>query len=883
MLRIAFSFRINTSRRDPSPPRRARHGPALQADVLPVFDQRIVALCLCIPLLGGMSDCGDRPSFGDEPDTVEELGKVDGPGKVDEKADGGASAKDDWLKEGWPLMKRFCVECHNADYQEAELDLSDFESMDRLRGGGGAMMQRVLEMVRFGAMPPEDAALPTDEQRKTLVRSLDRTLFAVSCDLRPRPGKVTARRLNRTEYNHSIRDLFGIDLKPAAGFPSDEVGAGFDNNGDVLSLSPMMIEKYLDAAEQVSKSVLIDPATLPRIDEGRPGDQLYISGDVKTGRFNGRFLAKESFAWADFEVPVSGEYRVRLQGGNARKGAGQAGVAIYRRDGILLQYKKMGYYGGSGSSDRFDFKVKLEKGKHRFFIDPVEGDHKGKPGETRSEKFSNLDPDVIRRAEKSRKALRPDDRFDYSKYPFMVRRISVEGPTSHPKELMPPSQQQILRRTAAYRDERWHDVRKSATECLQPLMRRAFRGPVGQDEVTPYAELVVQATERGQSYYRGMQIAISAVLMSPRFLFRVETPPDSAFDEKDVDVGVTPHQLATRLSYFLWSSSPDEALLADADRNRLNSDRLAHHVRRMIADGKADSLATEFAAQWLGLRNLDVHEVDEDRFETFTPPLKQAMRIETERLFLHVARNNRPVAELLTADYTFLNEVLAKHYEIQGVRGKQFRQVSTKGTPRRGILSHAGILTLTSNPARTSPVKRGKWVLINVLGTPPPEPPAGVPELEETKTADANATLREQLEIHRADPSCSACHRVMDQLGFGLEQFDAIGRFRTRDHGAVVDASGELPGRRNFNGAVELSNVLGKSESAAFARTVTERLLTFALGRELTPADRCTVDEIVQKTSGSQHRFIDLVLEVVQSRPFQYYEWSTPSLTQTEQ
>jgi hypothetical protein len=292
----------------------------------------------------------------------------------------------------------------------------------------------------------------------------------------------------------------------------------------------------------------------------------------------------------------------------------------------------------------------------------------------------------------------------------------------------------------------------------------------------------------------------------------------------------------------------------------------------MIADDKADTLASEFAAQWLGLRNLRQHEVDGDRFAVFDDDLKQAMSRETEFVFMHLVRENRPIAELLTADYSYLNERLAQHYGIDGVRGDHFRRVSLTETPRRGILSHASVLTLTSNPARTSPVKRGKWVLENVLGTPPPDPPAGVPELEQTKTAAAEASLRQQLELHRADPSCAACHKVMDQLGFGLEQFDAIGRFRNPDSGPPIDASGELPGGRTFNGAAELSQVLGRSERQAFARTATERLLTFALGRELSPSDRCVVDGIVQRTAENDHRVVDLVWEVVQSRPFQYYQ-----------
>ncbi len=777
-----------------------------------------------------------------------------------------------WQDDGWPLMKEFCLDCHNSDVQEAELDLSGFESLSAIEGGDGAM-RRVLEMVRFGAMPPEDADSPSDVERRALVDSLDRTLFEVSCDLRPRPGKVTARRLNRSEYNHSIRDLFGIDLRPADVFPSDEVGAGFDNNGDVLSLSPMLVEKYMAAAEQVASRVLVDPATLPRIDDTRPGDQLYIVGQVKTGSFYGRFLARDTFVWADFDVPVRGEYRLRVDGGSSRKNSEPTLVAVFDGKGMLLGTGELGYYGGSGGSENFELRLTLEKGDHRFFIEPIETARDLVPGKTHWETLASLDPGVIEQAgREQQQVLKPDRDFDESDFPFMIRRVRLEGPTTPPEGSLPASQRQLLRKVAHQQRDRWVGVAEAATECLQPLMRRAFREPVSKEQVKPYAQLVVAATERGDSYYEGLQVAISAVLISPRFLFRIETPADGYQHQPGQDVPLTQHQLATRLSYFLWSSLPDEQLLSDADRGRLDEKRLADHVRRMIADDKANTLASEFAAQWLGLRNLGQHEVDGDRFEGFDDDLKQAMSRETELVFMHLVRENRPIAELLTADYSYLNERLAKHYGIDGVQGDHFRRVSLNETPRRGILSHASVLTLTSNPARTSPVKRGKWVLENVLGTPPPDPPAGVPELEQTKTAAADASLRQQLEVHRADPSCAACHKVMDQLGFGLEQFDAIGRFRSPDSGPAVDASGELPGGRTFNGAAELSQVLGRSEREAFARTATERLLTFALGRELSPSDRCVVDGIVQRTAENDHRVVDLVWEVIQSRPFQYYQ-----------
>ncbi len=786
-------------------------------------------------------------------------------------------------------MQKYCVDCHNADNAEGELDLSGLSTLKSMGGGGGSM-QRVLEMVRFGAMPPDDSDLPNDEERKTLVSALDQSVYAVSCDSRPRPGKVTARRLNRAEYNRSIRDLFGMDLRPADKFPSDEVGAGFDNNSDVLSMSPMLMEKYLDAAEEVAAKVVIDPDSISKLDEHRPSDQLFVHGDRRVGSFNGLFLKPDGFVWANFDVSLPGEYRVEISGGTSMAETKSTIAAVFDETGTLVGKTTLKYYGGGGESDHVDFKIKLQPGRRRllvqFFAEDKDGEGNDlEVGRTHRVDFDTLDSHIVAAATKSLEhPLVPDRDFDKSSYPNMIRRISLSGPTELPSHLFPPSQKTIVRKVARRKDDRWYDVESAAVECLRPLMRRAFRGPVSNDEVKPYARLVDEATKRDESYYRGLQIAVSAILVSPRFLFRVEAPPadwkPDSNEPKDAPepIELTQHQLATRLSYFMWSSLPDETLLKMADEGKLTEKALPQQIKRMLMDEKAEALASEFAAQWLGLRNLTVHEADTQQFKTFTDSLKSSMADETKALFSYVVRENRPVEELLTADYTFVNAELADHYDLPKsdrpeFKGNELTKVSLHGTSRRGVLGHASVLTLTSNPNRTSPVRRGKWILENVLGTPPPDPPAGVPELEDTKTAAAGASLREQLEIHRADPSCAACHRVMDQLGFGLEQFDAIGRFRSEEGGHAIDASGELPGRRSFDGAAQLSDMLGKTEAESFARTVTERLMTFGLGRELSPADRCTVEAIVERTSAKHHTFVDVMTEVIMSRPFRYYDW----------
>ena len=755
-------------------------------------------------------------------------------------------------------------------------------------------MQRVLEMIRFGAMPPEDAELPTTKERQQLVAAIDQTLYAVACDDRPRPGRITARRLNRSEYNRSVSDLFGMSLHPADRFPSDEVGAGFDNNADVLSMSPLLLEKYLDAAEEISTQVIYDRSKVTKLNLFVPSDQLHLKGHFGVGRFNGLFFDSEHLIWLEFEVPYDGSYQVHVRSGAANKDS-KSTIVLYDESGTLVAREQQGFYGGSGGSQGFTIKLKLTKGKHELIVRVAdEQDLSSELGTAkRPGRVKRSEADRHQAKQRLQTPLKPDKRLDKKRYQHMLRKVAIHGPHKIPDGILPPSQYRVIRKSPPNRNGRWVQVMPAAKASLQPLMRRAFRRPVEDQEAKTYGQLVVDAVERGDSFDRGMQIAVSAVLMSPSFLFRVEIPSANTLQQQQSDgsVPVTPHQLATRMSYFLWSSLPDDSLRKDADKGKLDRNRIQWHARRMMTDSRSQSLATEFASQWLGLRNLDTHQTDTERFPEFSEDLKRSMKRETELLVEHLVKSNLPVTQLLTADYTFVNELLAKHYGIPWSAPSEtddpsrtsdgYLRVSLEKLPRRGVLSHASVLTLTSQPTRTSPVKRGKWILENILGTPPPDPPVGVADLEETQPLDANATLRQQMELHREDPSCAACHRVMDQLGFGLENYDAVGKYRQREGDREIDSSGELPGGRRFASAAELSKVLRDTESEAFAKTVVERLLTFALGREITPKDRCVIDEIVHNTKAKGFRFRDLILEVILSRPFQYYQWSLPN-NQTE-
>ena len=781
-----------------------------------------------------------------------------------------------WKRKVYPFLQVYCIDCHDADSREGELDLSGFDSLSSLEEGSSSL-QRVLEMVSFGAMPPHDVGQPSQGERQAFVELVDRTLFSVTCDLRPRPGKVTARRLNRSEYTYSIRDLFGTNFNVAEGFPSDEVGAGFDNNGDVLSLSPLLMEKYLDAAELIASEVVIDPASLPKLDREFASDQLLISGETQVGRFNGRFFKQDAYCWIDFETPFEGRYRMSYSGGNSTRDSVNSRIGVFGEKGRLLAFGEVKYYGGGGSSNTFHFDLELGKGQHRLFFQAIDANREPQLGVTEFPSISSFNESVVQSAKAVLSdPLKPDQRIQSDLFPHMVRTIRVSGPQVIPKDALPPSHRSIVKRDARFQDGHWRDVEISASESLGPLLRRAFRRPVHQDELDRYVSLVAARTELGDTYYQGLQAAVAAILVSPKFLFRVESPSEHCVVNQDGSVSLTAFQIATRLSYFLWSSLPDEELLRVAEEGGFDQRRFEKQLDRMLRDPKSDALAEQFAAQWLGLRNLETHEADTERFESFSDSLRKSMATETKMLFLHILRENLPITELLTADYSFLNAELAKHYKIDGVKGERFVRVSLGQSGRRGILTHGSVLTLTSYPRRTSPVLRGKWILENVLGTPPPEPPSNVPSLDESQSVSATASLRKQMEAHRSDPVCSSCHRVMDQLGFGLEEFDAVGIKRQMENtsNAFNDATGELPGGRRFTGAEELTILLGETEARAFAKTTVHRMLTFALGRELSPEDRCIVDDIVRNTEASGYRLRDLISEVVQCRTFLNYQWN---------
>ena len=438
----------------------------------------------------------------------------------------------------------------------------------------------------------------------------------------------------------------------------------------------------------------------------------------------------------------------------------------------------------------------------------------------------------------------------------------VEGPIDLNRDQLPDVHKRFV--TAYPSDET--SVTVAATKVLQPFISRAFRRLVTAEETAPYANLVDLAVSRGERYEQGLQVALSAVLVSPQFLFRIERSAEPDNPKKVVELN--DYQLASRLSYFIWSSTPDDELLALAFDGRLSKPEILRgQVKRMLADPRSQGLVDGFANQWLNLRNLEDVTPDPNVFPGFNDELKVAMQRETELFFKTVMDDDLPVTAFLTGKFTWVNEQLASHYGIDGVSGEEFQRVSLNDTQRAGVITQGSILTLTSNPNRTSPVKRGKWIMENILGTAPPDPPADVPEIEAAKESLPDASFREQLELHRESPVCASCHRSMDPLGFGFENFDAVGRWRTKDGEFEIDASGKLPEGGDFAGPMELIEILEK-QKAQFADSLARKMLVFALGRGLEYYDECVIKEITTEMEKQEYRFSSLVLGIVTSDAF---------------
>lgn len=718
-----------------------------------------------------------------------------------------------------PLLRTYCYDCHAAD---SEIALAKDESASQLRDNR-KVWTRALALVRLGTMPPEDGEAMDDATRQQMVDLLDELANAVDCVRNPNAGKVALRRLNRAEYRNTIRDLTGVDYQPAENFPGDDVGYGFDNIGDVLSLPPLLLERYLDAAEYISGQAIYTPPP-PKIFEINKAPSA-LKGAEKYGKGNPLGMASSGTVTLEADLPFAGNYTLRLTASGDQAGDEPVMVKVKcRRFEEVVPVPQE-------QATEFDVDFRLGRGKHQFEISFINDYYVP----NKADRNLILHHVSLKGTERQLSFAMPD-----------------QLPASHEKLIFvtPNGQRPADQATAA---------------VVGRLASRAFRRPATQDEVRRLTQLAAQVRAEGGRYEEGIQVALQAILVSPHFLFKVEQPR-SVGPNGEMPL-INQYELATRISYFLWSSMPDDELLALAHQGQLRDRRrLYDKIARMIQDPRANQFVDNFASQWLQLRNLDLVKPDTRIFRSFDDNVRRLMRRETLTFFAGVMRANLPVTTLLDADFTYLNEDLAKFYGVQGVSGPEFRRVSLEGTPRGGLLTHASVLTVTSNPTRTSPVKRGKWVLDNLLNTPPPPAPPDVPELEKSRLV---GTLRERMEQHRNNPACAACHNMMDPLGFALENFDAVGRWRNRDGRDPIDASGRLPNGTEFNGVSELRALLSTERKDQFARCLSEKMLIYAIGRGTEYYDKCAVDKIMLYAKQNDYRFAYLIAGIIMSDPFQ--------------
>ena len=727
-----------------------------------------------------------------------------------------------------PLLAKYCTECHGKQEPEADFAIVGVDSVEKMLGDRKRWLT-ALAKVQAGEMPPEEAkSKPTVDERKRLAAWLDDALNKLDCDGSPNPGRVTLRRLNRREYRNTIRDLVGIDYEPAMDFPGDDSGYGFDNIGDVLTMPPVLLEKYLDAAEQIAEQAIDADGGTAVFDRMVEGQELSGEGS-KRGDAH-RILTSNGEAHFRFDVPQTGKYALYVAAGGEQAGSEQV------RMGILADGKEVG---------KMEIRARATQPQEYVAYAELEAGERRIGAAFLNDYFNPEGPEP--------------ERGDRN---LIVASIRIRGPLD--KIELPPSHKQII---FINPEEVNREERRQATEqILRKLVTRAFRRPPTEDELRRYRDLAFAARRQGETFESSVQLILQALLVSPHFLYKMELdPPEKEGEPRDLN----DFEVASRLSYFLWSSMPDDELLELAAEGKLKQDgNLEKQVRRMLASPKSRALAENFAGQWLELRSLDIRTPDGELFPQWNDELRRAMRSETELFFDAIVREDRSVLDLLSADFTFVNEPLAKLYGIDGVGGSEFRRVSTTGTPRGGLLTQGSFLTITSNPNRTSPVKRGKWILENILGTPPPPPPPDVPELVEAKKGEDLGSLRARLEEHRKNPACASCHERMDPLGFAMENFDAIGAWREKDGKTPIDPSGKLPSGETFAGAGELRDLIVKTRREEFVRCLAEKLLTYALGRGLEYYDQCAVDKITKALPEDGHTFSRLVIGIVHSDPF---------------
>ncbi len=758
------------------------------------------------------------------------------------------------------VLDKYCVTCHSDELRTGGLSLQGANLSDIPKGA--ETWEKVIRKVRVGAMPPQGMPRPDkaglDGFASFFETSLDRASAA-----KPNPGHATMHRLNRAEYANSIRDLLGLEIDATALLPPDDESSGFDNIADVLRVSPSLMERYLSASWNISRLAVGNTSIAPATETYRVRPDLsqdqHIEGLPLGTR--GGVLVRHNF-------PIDGEYivKVRLWRNtfDLMRGMEDAHQIEVSLDGARIglitvggkdDFVKMAENPGAFGTDvdkRLTIRLPVKAGEHNVSATTILRSHAQKD-------------DLIK------PFLRTTvDGLDITGDPS-IDRLNVEGPFNQTGPGDTASRRRIFvcrpANSPAGSAASSKDELPCARTILSTLARRAYRRPLKDSDLEDLLSFYQRRRNNNGSFDAGIEAAIQLILASPEFLFRFE--PDPANLPANTLYRLDDLALASRLSFFLWSSVPDDQLVTLASQGKLKDPAvLEQQVKRMLADPRSEALADNFAEQWLFLRNLKTKAPNLDAFPDFDDNLRQAMLEETKLFFESILHEDRNVMDLMTADYTFVNERLARHYGIPNIYGSQFRRVKVTDEARRGLLGQASILTVTAYPNRTSPVQRGKWILTNILGTPPTPPPPNVPELKDNGEGGTPQSLRERMQAHRADVVCAGCHKVMDPIGFALENFDAIGRWRTLDDGAKIDPSGTMFNGVQVDSPAALRQML-VSRPEIFVGVMTEKLLTYALGRGVEYYDMPTVRKIVRDAGANDYRFSSLILGVVKSTPFE--------------
>jgi Protein of unknown function (DUF1592)/Protein of unknown function (DUF1588)/Protein of unknown function (DUF1595)/Protein of unknown function (DUF1587)/Protein of unknown function (DUF1585)/Planctomycete cytochrome C len=749
------------------------------------------------------------------------------------------------------LIDKYCVTCHNQKLKTAglALDTADFARPSE----SAEAWEKVIRKVRAEMMPPVGSPRPDKASMDQLATYLESSIDTVA-GTHPNPGRTVLHRMNRAEYGNAIRDLFALTAVDVTSLlPADTEAYGFDNIADVLGTSPALMERYLSAAWKVAALAVGNPKITPSVETFRVRYDLsqhdHIDG-LPIGTRGGMLIK--------YDFPVDGEYiiRPRLWKTTVNQTGGLElqhdleitfdgeRVRLARVGGIEDERKSYEFPTSAAEEieKRFEIRLPVKAGPHAIGVAFLK--------KSSAPPVDLLQPFLRDRIDPISPAGIPE-----------LDRVTVEGPFNVKASGDSPSRRRIF----TCRPAAGVDPSTCAKTILSTIARRAYRRPLTDAEVSRLVNLFQTGQKKNSSFDEGVENALAFILVSPQFLFRFE------YDPPNVAPGtiyrVSDLELASRLSFFIWSSIPDDQLLNVAIQGRLKTPAvLEQQVKRMLADERARALGANFAGQWLYLRNMQSAKPDDDLFPDFDDNLRQSMTRETEMLFESIVLGDRSALDLLTADYTFVNERLAKHYGMPGIYGDQMRRVTITDDYRKGLLGQGSILTLTSMANRTSPVNRGKYVLTNILGTPPPSPPANVPPLNEAP--EKSLSMRERMAQHRSNPVCANCHKLMDPIGLALENFDAIGRWRTADGEASIDTSDTLYNGIKVNGPASLRQVI-LSHPDQFVRTMTEMLMTYGTGRGLEYYDLPTIRSIVKDAARSNYRFSSLVLGVVKSAPFQ--------------